>query len=230
MSFSIDLDFFNDTTETPLDKIIPSNKKEKIEYETPSNFSYNEVFIKDASSSIYFTQGCTSLLVAIYGPKETKFISKQKPTKANLEIYTKSYQEVPKEITLSLNSSIKSFVKSIILLSSYPKCQINICVNILTSNKNDFITQSVIFNGIMLALCLSGIDLKAMVLSKGFNDNSGRSLLISLDANNGDNIMNLDSNFAFTNEELEMYLNKTKQSNEDVYKKIKKVLYKILKE
>jgi hypothetical protein len=42
--------------------------------------------------------------------------------------------------------------------------------------------------------------------------------------------MNLDSNFAFTNEELEMYLNKTKQSNEDVYKKIKKVLYKILKE
>ena len=232
MSIEIDLNALPSSFDISLNEIntinkAPIEKKEQTETETPNTFSYSEIDIKDASSSIYFTQGETKLLVAIYGPKETKFRDKVKNEAANIEIYTKFYKEMNKDNSANINSSIKQFVKSIVLASSYPKCQINVNVNVLSANEDDFILLSVIYNGILLAMCLSGIDMKAMALTKGFHSD-GKSLIVSLDANDDSQLLYVDSNIPLKMEDYEQFVEYTKKSNEAMYKRIKMILYKKL--
>ena len=200
----------------------------KIEKETSNIFKIEEIDIIDASSSIYFTQGECKFLIAIFGPRETKYRDKIKNEEANIEIYTKFSIETNKEYTTYINSKIKKFVKNIILTKSYPKCQININVSILKLFNNYNILLSSIFNGIMISLCLSGIDLKAMVLSKAFNENNN-SILLSIDANENEKILNFDSENPLSIEEYENYYNKTIKYIEELYNKIKLILYQKLK-
>ena len=233
MSIEIDLKDLPSSFEIPITSLstinkCPSQPLTLSEIETPNSFYYTEADIQDASSSIYFTQGKTNLLVAIYGPKETKFRDKIKNESANIEIYTKFYKEMNKDVSLSWNSTIKQFVKSIVLTSSYPKCQINVNVNVLSANEDDFILQSVIYNGILLAMCLSGIDMKAMALSKGYRFND-KSIIITLDANDDSQLLFVDSNVPLLIEDYDKFVESTKKSNEEVYKKIKMILYKQLK-
>ena len=215
----------NINLEIPIQQLISDIK---IENETSSKFKIDEIKISNASSSIYFTQGECKFLIAIFGPRETKFREKIKNEEANIEIYTKFSVETNKEYTTYINSKIKKFVKNIILTKSYPKCQININISILKLFNNNNILLSSIFNGIMISLCLSGIDLKAMVLSKAFNENNN-SILLSIDANENEKILNFDSENPLSIEEYENYYNKTIKYIEEVYNKIKLILYQKLK-
>jgi ribonuclease PH len=215
----------NINLEIPIQQLISDIK---IENETSSKFKIDEIKISNASSSIYFTQGECKFLIAIFGPRETKFREKIKNEEANIEIYTKFSIETNKEYTTYINSKIKKFVKKIILTKSYPKCQININISILKLYNNSNILLSSIFNGIMITLCLSGIDLKSMVLSKGFCDNKN-SILLSIDANENENILNFDSENPLSITEYENYYNKTILYINELYNNIKLILYQKLK-
>jgi ribonuclease PH len=227
IEFDINSLIQNQNFEIPISEILKplEEKNEKIENETPNNINCTEIEIKDCSSSIYFNQGETNLLISIYGPKETKFRDKVKNEESNIEIYVKFNKEVNKNYINELNDKIKNFSENIILTQSYPKCQINITINILSSNNNDFILLSVIYNGIMMALCLSGIDLQSMCLSKSFyNLNNDSSILICIDANEKNNILFIENDKSYSSDEYDKLVNETNKGIEIIYLKMKNFL------
>lgn len=150
---------------------------------------------------------------------------------------------------IELNSQISKFLRSVVLTTSYPKCSIHFCINILSnpsinaSNDINYLLLSVIFNGLMVALCLSGIDLKALALSKGFIDSNERSVLVSLDANTEDdindtenelpkrkaNVLLIESNFPMQIDAYKTFIESTQKTNKDFYHNLKLLLYKKLK-
>ena len=222
----------NENFEIQISEILKALNKENknIENETPNNIKCSEIEVKGTSSSIYFNQGETNLFISIYGPKETKFKDKIKNEESNIEIYIKFDKEINKNYTIEINNKIKKFAENIILTQSYPKCQINITINILSSNNNDFILLSVIYNGIMMALCLSGIDLQSMCLSKSFyNSNNDSSILFCMDVNDKNNILFIENNKSFSLDEYDKYVNECSKGIEIIYLKIKNFLYKKLK-
>ena len=225
----------NENLEIPISEILKGLNKENknIENETPNNIKCSEIEVKGTSSSIYFNQGETNLFISIYGPKETKFKDKIKNEESNIEIYIKFDRETNKNYTMEINNKIKKFVENIILTKSYPKCQINITINILSSNNNNFILLSVIYNGIMMALCLSGIDLQSMCLSKSFyNLNNDSSILICIDANEKNNILFIENDKSYSLDEYDKLVNETNKGIEIIYFKMKNFLLciKIIKD
>jgi len=81
----------------------------------------------------------------------------------------------------------------------------------------------------MLALVLSGIDLKSFSLCTFFQDEAkSLELIISLDANNPENIMLIESNLPLKMEMYKKYLEKSKDQVMELYKRFKKVLLKKL--
>ena len=222
----------NENFEIPITEILKALNKENknIENETPNNIKCSEIEVKGTSSSIYFNQGETNLFISIYGPKETKFKDKIKNEESNIEIYIKFDKETNKNYTMEINNKIKKFVENIILTKSYPKCQINITINILSSNNNNLILLSVIYNGIMMALCLSGIDLQSMCLSKSFyNLNNDSSILICIDANEKNNILFIENDKSYSSDEYDKYVNESNKGIEIIYLKMKNFLYKKLR-
>jgi len=79
----------------------------------------------------------------------------------------------------------------------------------------------------MLALCISGIDLKTFALSSSFVDNN-LEMIISLDANKPDNILLIESNMPLKLHLYQYYLGQSKSEVMDLYQKYKKVLLKRL--
>ena len=232
IEFDINSLIQNQNFEIPISEILKplEEKNKKIENETPNNINCTEIEIKDCSSSIYFNQGETNLLISIYGPKETKFRDKVKNEESNIEIYVKFNKEVNKNYINELNDKIKKFSENIILTQSYPKCQINIIINVLSSNNNNYILLSVIFNGIMIALCLSGIDLQSMCLCKSFyNLENKNSILICLDANEDNNIFFIENDFPLLLSDYDKYINECNKGIKEIYFQMKNILYKKLK-
>lgn len=208
--------------EIPIHELI---KNQPQKYTSKAKFEINDIEITDASSSIYYRANSTSLLVGIYGPKETKFRDKMKAESARIEVNTKFNKEMSKDYIAKVNSKIKSFCKSVILTSSYPKCIINLVLNVLEFNYEDIQeTLNDVYNAVMLALCLSGIDLKAMAISVYSN-----GVLVILDANDTTKVLLLDSNEPKTLEEFDNTVSNATKEVEDIYLKIKQVLYKKLK-
>ncbi len=112
-----------------------------------------------------------------------------------------------------MNSDIINFCESVIFTTEYPKCQINITINILSLNDETSLFTSIL-NGVMLCLSMSGISIKIFSLT-GFYFNTSYDLkvILSLDANNLKNILSIHSNKPINKEE---YKNIILRIQEDV--------------
>ena len=106
---------------------------------------------------------------------------------AKIELFMKYSMDISQTLQESINKKIKKFSKDVILRTSYPKCQITININIfnISSLIDQYQIIPIICNGIMSALCLSGINLRMLCLAKGFTQEQ-RCILI-MEMNEGDN-------------------------------------------
>jgi ribonuclease PH len=82
-------------------------------------------------------------------------------------------------------------------------------------------------NGIMLALSISGIDLKAFALTTYFQKDE-KNLIISLDANKTDNVLLVESNKPFKLKEYKDIIQIAQTEIAEIYQKFKRVLIKKL--
>jgi ribonuclease PH len=142
----LDLNSIPEKAEISIKTIKSIQPEESKEYKE-NKFSYEEVENNDASASLYYTQNSNKLLINVYGPRECKYREKSKTEEAIVEVYSKFNYEINKEskkriffieILLKLflaqkriNGTIQNFCESLIFLDSYPRCQINICLNVL---------------------------------------------------------------------------------------------------
>jgi ribonuclease PH len=156
----INLDNINSGAEIPIKNLFVT--KEEVNLKKENKFSFEEVVVNDSSASICYTQHKNKLLCSVYGPRETRFRDKAKGDESIVEIYTKFNFEINKEskkyffddkiyifIILEqkrLNGIIQNFCESIIFLDAYPRCQINICLNVVTINNEHMVNIYLFFN------------------------------------------------------------------------------------
>ena len=178
-----------------------------------SNIINNDVFkIKETTTgeesvSIFYTQGNQTIYISIFGPREMKIREKANGQYAKIELFMKYSMDISQTLQESINKKIKKFSKDVILRTSYPKCQITININIfnISSLIDQYQIIPIICNGIMSALCLSGINLRMLCLAKGFTQEQ-RCILI-MEMNEGDNDDKDDDNIIYdfeTENELDM--------------------------
>lgn len=75
----------------------------------------------------------------------------------------------------------------------------------------------------MLALSISGLDLKTFALTSCFVDDE-KNVIISLDANKKENIILIESNIPLTYNDYEEYINKSQTHVEKMHKRFQKIL------
>ena len=233
ISFKIDKILSELPNEIPISSITaPFEEKlqNTFEDETPDNFILKETTFGEESASVLYKQGNQSMYISIFGPREMRIREKAKGEYAKIELFTKFSLELPQNLQESINKKIKKFAKDIILRTSYPRCQITINMNIFNTSciidKYSLIPK--ICNGLMMALCISGINLKMLCLAKGFLDNNKERCMIFMevkDLNDEDNIYDFDSdNPLDINTYIEL-VNKTKSSIKNMDKKLKNFIY-----
>ena len=174
ISFKIDDLIKELQNEIPISKLTaPLEEKLKL---SKINSTNNDIFkIKETTSgeesvSIFFTQGNQTIYISIFGPREMKIREKANGQYAKIELYVKYSMDIAQNLQESINKKIKKFTKDMILRTSYPKCQITININIfnISSLVDEYEIIPIIFNGIMSALCLSGINIRMFCLAKAF--------------------------------------------------------------
>ena len=112
-------------------------------------------------------------------------------------------------------------------MNEYPKCQINITVNILSvSDETSLLTA--LYNGIMLCLSISGISLKIFSLSSFYQNPANLNFILSLDANNVKNILAINSNKSLKVEEYKEIIGKLELQITNLYDEYKKIMMKKL--
>lgn len=93
----IDINNIQFNTEITFKALIP----DKIDIEntniSDNKFTYEEMDIKDSSSSIKFHQYDNSILITILGPRECKYRDKTRHDSAIVEVYTKLNYEASKD-------------------------------------------------------------------------------------------------------------------------------------
>ena len=117
-----------------------------------------------------------------------------------------------------------------ILRTSYPRCQITININIFNTScvLDDYSIIPKVFNGLMMALCLSGINLRMLCLSKGYLTNERERCMVSLevkDDDKEDNIYDFDSENPLGMDKYVDIINKNKNSIKIMHKKLKNIIY-----
>ena len=223
--------------EIPISKLtFPLEQKLNI-----SNIINNDIFkIKETTTgeesvSIFYTQGNQTIYISIFGPREMKIREKANGQYAKIELFIKYSMDIPQPLQESINKKIKKFAKDMILRTSYPKCQITININIfnISSLIDEYQIIPLICNGIMSALCLSGINLRMLCLAKDFTKEQ-RCILI-LEMNEGDNNDdNGDNNVIYdfeTENELDMeqfdkIVKEGKNALKNMNKSLKNYIYK----
>ena len=177
VSFKIDELISEIDNEIPLSKLtLPLEEKlslSKMNKENNDVFKIKEMTSGEESVSIFYTQGNQTIYISIFGPREMKIREKANGQYAKIELFTKFSMEIPQNLQESINKKIKKFTKDMILRTSYPKCQITININIfnISSLIDEYEIIPIIFNGIMSALCLSGINIRMLCLAKSlFSD------------------------------------------------------------
>ena len=174
ISFKIDDLIKELPNEIPISKLTaPLEEKLKL---SKINSTNNDIFkIKETTSgeesvSIFFTQGNQTIYISIFGPREMKIREKANGQYEKIELYVKYSMDIAQNLQESINKKIKKFTKDMILRTSYPKCQITININIfnISSLVDEYEIIPIIFNGIMSALCLSGINIRMLCLAKSF--------------------------------------------------------------
>ena len=233
IAFKIDKLLAELPNEIPISKITApfEEKLQKInEEETPDNFTLKETTIGEESVSVLYKQGNQSMYISIFGPKEMRIREKANGEYAKIELFTKFSLELPQSVQESINKKVKKFAKDMILRTSYPKCQITINMNIFNTSCiiDNYSLIPKICNGLMMALCISGINLRMLCLTKGYLDNKKERCLVSLeikDDDKEDNIYDFDSENPLEMDKYIQIINKTKESLKIMNKKLKNIIY-----
>ena len=237
ISFNIDKLLSELPNEIPITQItapFEEKLKKANEEETPDNFILKETSLGEESVSVLYKQGNQSMYISIFGPREMKIREKAKGEYAKIELFTKFSLELPQNLQESINKKIKKFAKDIILRTSYPRCQITINMNIFNTSCiiDKFSLIPKICNGLMMTLCISGINLRMICLGKGFLDNQKERCMIFMeiknndnDNDNEDNIYDFDSDNPLDMNTFKGIINKAKSSFKNMNKKLKNFIY-----
>jgi len=233
ISFKLDKLLSELPNEIPISTITTpfEEKLEKInEEDTPDYFILKETTTGEESVSVFYKQGNQSIYISIFGPKEMRIREKTNGEYAKIELFTKFSLELPQNIQESINKKIKKFAKDMILRTSYPKCQITINMNIFNTSCiiDNYSLIPKICNGLMMALCISGINLRMLCLAKGFLDKNKERCMIFMevkDNDDEDNIYDFDSENPLEMDKYIEIVNKTKSSINTMHNKLKNIIY-----
>ena len=237
ISFKIDELISELPGEIPISKLTaPLEEKLKISKNNLENcdiFTIKETTSGEESVSIFYTQGNITIYISIFGPREMKIREKANGQYAKIELFTKYSLDISPTLYESINKKIKKFSKDMILRTSYPKCQITININIfnITSLIDEYYIVPIICNGIMSALCLSGINIRMLCLAKGFIANERCMIIMEINDNDGDdnnviydfeteNELDMDNFEKFVKEGKNVLKNMNKNLKNYIYKKI----------
>ena len=238
VSFKID-DLISELhNEIPMSKLT-APLEEKLSLTKNNNIENNDIFkLKETTSgeesvSIFYTQGNQTIYIAIFGPREMKIREKANGQYAKIELFTKFSMEITQSLQESINKKIKKFTKDMILRASYPKCQITFNINIfnISSLVDEYEILPIIFNGIMSALCLSGINIRMLCLAKAFISDEKCMIIMEMNDKEEDK----DENFIlydFISEgEIDMnsfqkIVKEGKNALKNINKKLKNYIYK----
>ena len=203
-----------------------------IEEETPDNFILNETTTGEESVSIFYKQGNQSMYISIFGPKEMKIREKANGEYSKIELFLKFSLELPQILQENICKKVKKFAKDMILRTSYPRCQITINMNIFNTSCiiDPFSIIPKICNGLMMALCLSGINLRTLCLSKGFLTKDRCMVFLEVKDSNDEeeNIYDFDSENPLDMGAYAQIITAAKNSIKIMEKKLKNNIYKKL--
>jgi len=237
VSFKIEELISEINNEIPISKLTaPFEEKlslSKINNENNDVFKIKEMTSGEESVSIFYTQGNQTIYISIFGPREMKIREKANGQYAKIELFTKFSMEIPQSLQESINKRVKKFTKDMILRTSYPKCQITINLNIfnISSLIDEYEIIPIILNGIMSALCLSGINIRMLCLAKAFFSNEKCIIIMEMndkDEDKDDNYIIYDfiSEGELDMNKFEEIVKEGKNALKNMNKNLKNYIYK----
>ena len=231
ISFKIDDLISELPSEIPISKLtFPLEQKLNLSKITSTdNFKIKETTSGEESVSIFYSQGNQTVYISIFGPREMKIREKANGQYAKIELFIKYSLEIPQNLQESINKKIKKFAKDVILRTSYPKCQITININIfnISSLIDEYQIIPILCNGIMSALCLSGINIRMLCLAKGFTEEQRCILIMEMNDNDNDNILyDFEMEKEIDMETFDNIIKEGKNSLKNMNKNLKNYIYK----
>ena len=231
ISFKIDDLISELPSEIPISKLtFPLEQKLNLSKITNTdNFKIKETTSGEESVSIFYSQGNQTVYISIFGPREMKIREKANGQYAKIELFIKYSLEIPQNLQESINKKIKKFAKDVILRTSYPKCQITININIfnISSLIDEYQIIPILCNGIMSALCLSGINIRLLCLAKGFTEEQRCILIMEMNDNDNDNILyDFEMEKEIDMETFDNIIKEGKNSLKNMNKNLKNYIYK----
>ena len=231
ISFKIDDLISELPSEIPISKLtFPLEQKLNLSKITNTdNFKIKETTSGEESVSIFYSQGNQTVYISIFGPREMKIREKANGQYAKIELFIKYSLEIPQNLQESINKKIKKFAKDVILRTSYPKCQITININIfnISSLIDEYQIIPLLCNGIMSALCLSGINIRMLCLAKGFTEEQRCILIMEMNDNDNDNILyDFEMEKEIDMETFDNIIKEGKNSLKNMNKNLKNYIYK----
>ena len=231
ISFKIDDLISELPSEIPISKLtFPLEQKLNLSKITiTDNFKIKETTSGEESVSIFYSQGNQTIYISIFGPREMKIREKANGQYAKIELFIKYSLEIPQNLQESINKKIKKFAKDVILRTSYPKCQITININIfnISSLIDEYQIIPILCNGIMSALCLSGINIRMLCLAKGFTEEQRCILIMEMNDNDNDNILyDFEMEKEIDMETFDNIIKEGKNSLKNMNKNLKNYIYK----
>ena len=231
ISFKIDDLISELPSEIPISKLtFPLEQKLNLSKITNTdNFKIKETTSGEESVSIFYSQGNQTIYISIFGPREMKIREKANGQYAKIELFIKYSLEIPQNLQESINKKIKKFAKDVILRTSYPKCQITININIfnISSLIDEYQIIPILCNGIMSALCLSGINIRLLCLAKGFTEEQRCILIMEMNDNDNDNILyDFEMEKEIDMETFDNIIKEGKNSLKNMNKNLKNYIYK----
>ena len=231
ISFKIDDLISELPSEIPISKLtFPLEQKLNLSKITNTdNFKIKETTTGEESVSIFYSQGNQTVYISIFGPREMKIREKANGQYAKIELFIKYSLEIPQNLQESINKKIKKFAKDVILRTSYPKCQITININIfnISSLIDEYQIIPILCNGIMSALCLSGINIRMLCLAKGFTEEQRCILIMEMNDNDNDDILyDFEMEKEIDMETFDNIIKEGKNSLKNMNKNLKNYIYK----
>ena len=231
ISFKIDDLISELPSEIPISKLtFPLEQKLNLSKITNTdNFKIKETTSGEESVSIFYSQGNQTVYISIFGPREMKIREKANGQYAKIELFIKYSLEISQNLQESINKKIKKFAKDVILRTSYPKCQITININIfnISSLIDEYQIIPILCNGIMSALCLSGINIRMLCLAKGFTEEQRCILIMEMNDNDNDNILyDFEMEKEIDMETFDNIIKEGKNSLKNMNKNLKNYIYK----
>ena len=233
ISFKIDDLISELPSEIPISKLtFPLEQKLNLSKITNTdNFKIKETTSGEESVSIFYSQGNQTIYISIFGPREMKIREKANGQYAKIELFIKYSLEISQNLQESINKKIKKFAKDVISRTSYPKCQITININIfnISSLIDEYQIIPILCNGIMSALCLSGINIRMLCLAKGFTEEQRCILIMEMNDNDNDNdniLYDFEMEKEIDMETFDNIIKEGKNSLKNMNKNLKNYIYK----